>query len=150
MRIPHPKTIGDPPYPPHYAINGRTKGCIFKSCPRVPKLEIWLLRGLGRSLKVTLQTCVPLVSMGGQAEGLAYADPGARTPIGTCGIFTLAIICPIIFSSISHFVQPNVVCPVALVTAVPTFWTQQFWTQQFRTQQFLNPPAPRTMTLLGG
>jgi hypothetical protein len=29
----------------------------------------------------------PLVTMGGQAEGLACADPGARTPIGTCGIF---------------------------------------------------------------
>ena len=25
----------------------------------------------------------PLVSMGGRAEGLACADPGARTPIGT-------------------------------------------------------------------
>ena len=28
----------------------------FKSCPRVPKLRIWLLRGWGRCLKVTLQT----------------------------------------------------------------------------------------------
>ena len=28
----------------------------------------------------------PLVSMGGRAEGLACADPGARTPIGTSGI----------------------------------------------------------------
>ena len=27
----------------------------------------------------------PLVSMGGQAEGLACADPGARTPIGASG-----------------------------------------------------------------
>ncbi len=27
----------------------------------------------------------PLVSMGGRAEGLACADPGARTPIGTSG-----------------------------------------------------------------
>ena len=27
----------------------------------------------------------PLVSMGGQAEGLAWADPGARTPIGAGG-----------------------------------------------------------------
>ena len=27
----------------------------------------------------------PLVSMGGQAEGLASADPGARTPIGASG-----------------------------------------------------------------
>ena len=27
----------------------------------------------------------PLVKMGGQAEGLACADPGARTPIGHSG-----------------------------------------------------------------
>ena len=31
----------------------------FKSCLRVPKLRIWLLRGWGRCLKVTLQTCAP-------------------------------------------------------------------------------------------
>ena len=29
----------------------------------------------------------PLVSMGGRAEGLACADPGARTPIGASGIY---------------------------------------------------------------
>ena len=29
----------------------------------------------------------PLISMGGQAEGLACADPGARTPIGASGNF---------------------------------------------------------------
>jgi hypothetical protein len=29
----------------------------------------------------------PLVSMGGRAEGLACADPGARTPIGASGFF---------------------------------------------------------------
>ena len=29
----------------------------------------------------------PLVSMGGQAEGLACADPGTRTPIGASGFF---------------------------------------------------------------
>ena len=28
-----------------------------------------------------------LVSMGGLAEGLACADPGARSPIGASGIF---------------------------------------------------------------
>ena len=28
---------------------------------------------------------IPLVSMGGRAEGLACADPGARTPIGASG-----------------------------------------------------------------
>ena len=31
----------------------------------------------------------PLVSMGGQAEGLTCADPGARTPIGASGNFKL-------------------------------------------------------------
>ena len=31
----------------------------------------------------------PLVSMGGRAEGLACADPGARTPIGASGIMNI-------------------------------------------------------------
>ena len=31
----------------------------------------------------------PLVSMGGRAEGLACADPGARTPIGASGNFCI-------------------------------------------------------------
>ena len=30
----------------------------------------------------------PLVSMGGRAEGIACADPGARTPIGASEHFT--------------------------------------------------------------
>ena len=30
-----------------------------------------------------------IVSMGGRAEGLACADPGARTPIGASGFFFL-------------------------------------------------------------
>ena len=29
----------------------------------------------------------PLLSMGGRAEGLAFTDPGARTPIGASGNF---------------------------------------------------------------
>ena len=33
----------------------------------------------------------PLVSMGGQVEGLACADPGARNLIGTCGNFVSPI-----------------------------------------------------------
>ena len=32
----------------------------------------------------------PLVSMGGRAEGLACADPGARTPIGASGNFIMS------------------------------------------------------------
>ena len=31
----------------------------------------------------------PLVPMGGRAEGLACADPGARTSIGTSGIYVI-------------------------------------------------------------
>ena len=34
----------------------------------------------------------PLVSMGVRAEGLACADPGARTPIGASGISNLVLI----------------------------------------------------------
>ena len=32
-----------------------------------------------------------IVSMGGQAEGLAYADPGERIPIGASGNFEINI-----------------------------------------------------------
>ena len=32
----------------------------------------------------------PLVSMGGRAEGLACADPGARTPMGASGNYNKA------------------------------------------------------------
>ena len=34
----------------------------------------------------------PLVLMGGRAEGLACANPGARTPIGASGIFYISLI----------------------------------------------------------
>jgi hypothetical protein len=34
----------------------------------------------------------PLVSMGGRAEGLACADPGARTPISASGNFFLVLV----------------------------------------------------------
>ena len=33
-----------------------------------------------------------LVSMGGRAEGLACADPGARTPIGAGGYFLFSLL----------------------------------------------------------
>ena len=45
--------------------------------------------GLGEMFEGdSADTCAgkfPLVSMGGRAEGLACADPGARTPIGASG-----------------------------------------------------------------
>jgi hypothetical protein len=33
----------------------------------------------------------PLVSMGGRVEGIACADPGARTPIGASGNFSSSL-----------------------------------------------------------
>ena len=41
----------------------------------------------------------PLVSMGGRAEVLACADPGARTPIGASGITYLT---PVPYSVLIH------------------------------------------------
>ena len=47
--------------------------------------------GLGEMFEGdSADTCAgkfPLVSMGGRAEGLACADPGASTPIGASGNF---------------------------------------------------------------
>ena len=40
----------------------------------------------GDSAADTCAEKFPLVSIGGRAEGLACADPVARTPIGTSGI----------------------------------------------------------------
>ena len=49
--------------------------------------------GLGKMFKGNFaEICAdkfPLVSMGGRAEGLAWADPGARTPIGASGNFLI-------------------------------------------------------------
>jgi hypothetical protein len=54
--------------------------------------------GLGKMFEVdSADMCggkIPLVSMGGLAEGLACADPGARTPITASGILCKSnIIC---------------------------------------------------------
>jgi hypothetical protein len=40
----------------------------------------------------------PLVSIRGRAEGLACADPGARTPIGASGIFWFCFLCYWLYS----------------------------------------------------
>ena len=52
--------------------------------------------GLGEMFEGdSADTCAgkfPLVSMEGRAEGLACADPGVRTPIGTSGILKLVIL----------------------------------------------------------
>ena len=48
-----------PPLTPALCEFWAEKGGILKSCPRVPKLKIWLRRGWGRCLNVTLQTRAP-------------------------------------------------------------------------------------------
>ena len=57
------------------------KGGILKNCRRVPNMTS---EGLGEMFEGdSADPCggkFPLVSMGGRAEGLACADPGARTP----------------------------------------------------------------------
>jgi hypothetical protein len=79
MRIPHPKKIGAPPPPPHYAIIGRTEGGISKSWPRVPKLLIWVLRGWGRCLKLTLRTRTP-ENFWGPSGGSCMNRPESEDP----------------------------------------------------------------------
>ena len=54
-----------------------------------------------------------LVSMGGPAEGLACADPGARTPIGASGNFfnfSIILFCKELFSCLT----------VIVITGAPT------------------------------
>ena len=55
-----------------------------------------ILKGLGEMFEGdSADTCaknIPLVSMGGRAEGLACADPGARTPFGASGNFNNILI----------------------------------------------------------
>jgi hypothetical protein len=54
------------------------------------------MRGWGRLFEGdSAETCggkFPLVSMGGQAEGFACADPGVRTPIGASRNFSLLLL----------------------------------------------------------
>ena len=45
----------------------------------------------------------PLVSMGGRAEGLACADPGARTPIGTSRILVRVALCRRCLTAVGHY-----------------------------------------------
>jgi hypothetical protein len=60
-------------------VDGRQKNEKTEKCLELPDLARKLVR------KNILRK-FPLVLMGGRAEGLACADPGARTPIGASGI----------------------------------------------------------------
>jgi hypothetical protein len=57
--------------------------------------------------------------------------------------FTLAIICPIISSSKSHFVKPTMVC---LVPTVPTFWTHDWGRRPFVVVFCSDWPKPKLIT----
>ena len=65
----------------------------LKSCPRGSETLDMTSEGLGEMFEGdSADTCAekfPLISMGGRAEGLACADPGARTPIGASGNFVI-------------------------------------------------------------
>ena len=59
---------------------------------------------------------IPLVSMGGWAEGLACADPGARTPIGASG--NLCLNCPTAHRMFVPHIVLDTVCKVDMVDIV--------------------------------
>ena len=86
MRIPHPKQNWGTPYPPHYAIFGRTKVFFFQKLSYGSETS----EGLGEMFEGNSSEMwagkFPLMSMGGRAEGLACVDPGARNPIGVSRI----------------------------------------------------------------
>ena len=69
------------PLPPHFWAE---KGGIFKSCP-----SDMTSKGLWEMFECdSADMCAenfPLVSMGGRAEGIACAEPEARTPIDASG-----------------------------------------------------------------
>ena len=59
------------------------KGGILKSFPRVPRLRILLLRGWGRRVKVTLQTCARIISVrvdGGMSDTIKHAQTWSEDP----------------------------------------------------------------------
>ena len=60
-------------------------------------IRISTFKGVGEMFEGhSADTCAgkfPLVSMGDRAEGLACADPGARTPIGASGNFFFSCSC---------------------------------------------------------
>ena len=70
----------------------------------------------------------PLVSMGGQAEGLACADPGARTPIGASGIF------------LTFFVRKPLLSVSIMLNSACTFYLLPFNTAN------LNPAGCRNVS----
>ena len=55
----------------------------IKSFLRFPKLRIWVLRGWGRCLKVTLQ--ISAHGDGGPSGGSSVRRPGSEDPIGEGG-----------------------------------------------------------------
>ena len=86
MRIPHPKKNGRPS-PLHYAIFGRTNGGIFKNCPRVLKLGIWLGGGVWRWLCRHVRRKISAQVDGGMSERSSLRRRWARTSIGLSGNF---------------------------------------------------------------
>ena len=87
------RAVCGPPLPLHYATFGRKRGYISKKFLRFWNFGFDFLGAGGdvwRWLCRHVRRKFPLASIGGWAEGLACADPAARTPIGASGNLTSA------------------------------------------------------------
>ena len=88
--IPTQKINRGPPLPPALSYIWGVKGGIFKKLSLGSETSDMTSEGLGEMFEGdSADMCAgkfPLVSVGGRAEGVACADPGARTPIGASGI----------------------------------------------------------------
>jgi hypothetical protein len=89
MRIPYPNKNLGAPLPPALCYNWVDKGGSFQKLSYGSETSDMTYEGLGEMFEGdSADKCsgrFPLVSMWGQVEGLACADPGARTPIGASG-----------------------------------------------------------------
>ena len=81
-------------------------GAIFRFFLEIFERQKWITLEISKVVKKdSADMCAgkfPLVLMGGLAEGLACADPGARTPIGASGIVN------------SFYIQAATACTVEL------------------------------------
>ena len=85
----------------------------------------------------------PLVSMGGRAEGLGCADPGARTPIGASRINLLTL--TLLLATVTKIPEGFVIV-FRNFAGAPN--SQTYYDSKQKIIQG-TPPTPRTMLYLG-
>ena len=92
MRIPHPQINRGPPLPPALCYIWVDKWVVFSKVLlgfRNSGYDYWVQLGemFEGDFANKCSEIFSLMSMGRQAVGLAWADPGARTPISVSGNF---------------------------------------------------------------